>query len=358
MPRTTRAQATTARTPATTARAPRNGLAVVPKGAAVEDPHGRIAAIQRARLLAAVAEACAEHGAANLTVGHIVERSGVSRRTFYDAFGGREDCLLAAVEEALSRLAERVTPAYRTPGRWLERMRAAVLQTLEFFDEEPHTARLLVIETLGSGTQALHRRQTILAQAINALDEARSQTKVATNPPPFTGEGALGGALAVLHTQLLDPEHGPLVELTGQLMSILVLPYLGASAARRELNRPLPQGVARQKPLHDNPLANLDMRLTYRTVRVLTAVANNANASNRELATAAGIHDQGQASKLLTRLERLGLVENTGAGIRHGAPNAWTLTETGTKIQQAINAQDPTAHHGENGRPQKTGVSV
>jgi AcrR family transcriptional regulator len=337
--------------------ATRNGLAVAPKGAAVEDPHGRIAAIQRARLLTAVAEACAEHGAGNLTVGHIVERSGVSRRTFYDAFGGREDCLLAAVDQALSRLAERVTPAYREPGRWLDRMRTAVLQTLEFFDEDPHTARLLLVETLGSGTQALNRRQTTLTTIIAALDEARRQTKSTVNPPPLAGEGALGGALAVLHARLLDPQHEPLVELAGQLMSILVLPYLGASAARRELNRPLPPATTRKQP-PTNPLSNLDMRLTYRTVRVLTAVANNPNASNRELATAAGIHDQGQASKLLTRLKRLGLVENTGAGISHGTTNAWTLTQTGTKIQQAISAQDPTVRGGGAGDAQKTGVSV
>jgi AcrR family transcriptional regulator len=319
----------------TVATVPGNRRAVVLAGSAVRDPRGHIVAIQRARLLAAAAEACAEHGAANLRVGHIVERSGVSRRTFYEAFAGREDCLLAAVEHALSRLAERVRPVYRTPGRWLDRMRAAVAEALKFFDEEPHTARLLLVETLGAGERALRLRQTVLAEIIAAVDEARGQAKGATNPPPLAAEGALGGALAVLHARLLDPGHGPLVELTGQLMSVLVLPYIGASAARRELTRPLPQGATR-KPPPANPLHSLDMRLTYRTVRVLSAVAGDPRASNCELAAAAGIHDQGQASKLLTRLERLGLVENTGAGVRRGAANAWVLTETGVKVQRAI----------------------
>jgi AcrR family transcriptional regulator len=320
-----------------------NGVAVAPGGPVVEDPRRSIVALQRARLLRAVAETCAEHGAANLTVGHIVERSGVSRRTFYEAFSGREDCLLAAVDQALGRLGERVIPVYRTPGRWVDRMRAAVLEALEFFDEEPYIARLLLVETLGSGERVLRLRQSVLVEIIAALDEARSQTKSAVNPPPLAAEGALGGALAVLHARLLDAEHKPLVELTGQLMSILVLPYLGASAARRELTRPLPQGVTR-KPPPANPLHSLDMRLTYRTVRVLLAVANHPSASNTELALAAGIHDQGQASKLLTRLERLGLIENAGAGIRRGAANAWTLTQTGAKIQQAINAQNQPSH--------------
>ncbi|HEY2766967.1 MAG TPA: TetR family transcriptional regulator [Solirubrobacteraceae bacterium] len=287
-----------------------------------------------------MAEVCTEHGAANLTVTHIVDRSGVSRRTFYETFHGREDCLLAALDQALGRLAERVTPAYRASGPWLDRMRAAVATALEFFDEEPHTARLLLVETLGSGARALRLRQAVLAEVVVAVDEARGQAKNSTGPPPLTAEGALGGALAVLHTRLLDPGYGPLVGLAGELTSMLVLPYLGTSVARRELTRPLPRAATR-KPPPANPLYSLDMRLTYRTVRVLFAVAGSPCSSNRELAIVAGIHDQGQASKLLTRLERLGLVENRGAGVRQGAPNAWVLTETGVQVQQTIAAQDP-----------------
>lgn len=332
MPRTRRAPATTARTPR------RGGLAGPPADPASEDRHEQIAAIQRGRLLVGVAEACAEHGAANVTVTHVIDRSGVSRRTFYETFQSLEDCVLAAVEQAVSRLGQRVAPTYRAPGPWLERMRAALTQTLELFDEEPHTARLLLVETLGSGKRVLRLRQTVLANVITALDEARAQTRGSADPPALAAEGALGGALAVLHARLLDSEPGPLAALRGQLMSILILPYLGMRAARRELERPLPTRPMRQPPF-TNPLSTLDMRLTYRTVRVLGALAGNPRASNRELATAAGIQDQGQISKLLTRLQRLELIQNLQPSDHRGAPNAWTLTDAGTRVQQAIGAQ-------------------
>ena len=52
------------------------------------------------------------------------------------------------------------------------------------------------------------------------------------------------------------------------------------------------------------------MRLTYRTVRVLLAIAQHPGASNRQIGEDAGVHDQGQISKLLTRLHKLGLVDN------------------------------------------------
>jgi DNA-binding IclR family transcriptional regulator len=78
------------------------------------------------------------------------------------------------------------------------------------------------------------------------------------------------------------------------------------------------------------------MRLTYRTARVLEDVAEHPGVSNRLVAEHAGIADQGQASKLLARLERLGLLRNTGEGHARGERNAWSLTPTGLRVAQQI----------------------
>jgi hypothetical protein len=90
----------------------------------------------------------------------------------------------------------------------------------------------------------------------------------------------------------------------------------------------------------NDPFANLPMRLTYRTLRVLAALGAQPGASNREVADASDITDQGQISKLLGRLERLGLIVNTGPGRQpHGEPNAWRLTALGEEARDAIDAQ-------------------
>jgi hypothetical protein len=118
---------------------------------------------------------------------------------------------------------------------------------------------------------------------------------------------------------------------------MIVLPYLGTGAARRELVRPQPATQQdNASPPSANPLRALEMRLTYRTVCVLRSVAAHPGCSNREIALNADIHDQGQASRLLARLQRFGLVENRGAGALRGAPNAWTLTPAGREMEQAI----------------------
>jgi len=140
----------------------------------------------------------------------------------------------------------------------------------------------------------------------------------------------------VLQNRLLADDRAGVIELFGSLVSIIVLPYLGAGVARRELTRPAPRvwsaadaganGVARS--LDDVGL----VRLTERTVRVLRAIADYPGGSNREVADRAGVVDQGQISKLLSRLEARTLIAKMGEGRSRGAPNSWRLTERGEAL--------------------------
>ncbi len=300
----------------------------------------RVAEIQRQRLLAAMALVASERGSANASVAHVVARAGVSRRTFYELFEDREACFLAAFDQAVERAAEVVLPAYEAQGRWREQIRAGLAALLQFLDEEPGMARLAVVEALGAGPRALEHRARVLAALIAAVEAGRSEmsrTRPRRDPPPLTAEGVVGAVVAVIHARVAQSgERQKLTSLLGELMGVIVLPYLGPAAAQKELHRPTPP--LQTKPLqHRDPLEGLKMRLTYRTLRALAAVAANPGASNRRLADAAGIVDQGQASKLFTRLEDLGLIENIGEGHARGARNAWVLTPRGEVVARSMN---------------------
>lgn len=303
-----------------------------------------VAEIQRARILAAMFEVACKRGAAGATVAHVVARSGVSRRTFYENFTDREECLLAALQSAVSHATERVLPAYRGETRWLDRIRAALFALLSFFDEEPVVGRVLVVESLSAGPNAIAWRGRLLAQITEAVDDGRSEVRSGAEPPPLTAEGVVGGALAIVHARLVEADHAPLVGLVGPLMSMIALPYLGAAAARREFARPVPVAAptAHEAVLLSDPFKAAGMRLTYRTVRVLMAIAQlgerGSDPSNRAVGDMAGVKDQGQVSKLLSRLERIGLIVNTGHGGSQGAPNAWSLTDKGRQIEHGIRA--------------------
>src|SRR5438445_593493 len=94
-----------------------------------------------------------------------------------------------------------------------------------------------------------------------------------------------------------------------------------------------------------DPLAEVPMRLTYRTALVLEMIARHPGVSNRLAAELAGISDQGQISKLLARLARLGLIVNTGEGHHaKGEPNEWRLTDKGLQVTQTLRAHRSEEH--------------
>ena len=293
----------------------------------------RVAEIQRVRMLGAMVDLTRERGAERVTVAHVVARAGVSRRTFYEIFADREACLMAALDEAIEQIAAAVLPAYQRDRAWLGRIRAGLTAALKFFDEQPAVAALCVVDALGAGLAALERRARILDALVTAVDRGRRDASAGNGLNRVTAEGVVGAVLGVLHTRLREADPKPLLPLRGQLMSMIVLPYLGPKAAAAELALRPPRPRRSRAP--EDPLKGLDMRLTYRTMRVLTAVADNPGLNNRRVAREAGVVDQGQISKLLARLESIGLLVNTGDAAR-GEANAWRLTERGYELEQAI----------------------
>ena len=302
-------------------------------------PRVQVTEIQRSRMVAAAVDAVEDVGYARMTVAQVIGRARVSRKTFYDVFVDREDCFLAAFEQALDQASQIARDAYAEAATWRDGVRSALARLLMTMDEEPGLARLCVVEALGAGERVLGRRTEVLDQLARVLDEGRTATGANREPPEVTAEAVVGGVFAVVHTRLLDGGEAPLLDLLGPLMSMIVLPYLGARAANRELSRPAPAPAVgrrdRRSTRSRDPLDGVKMRLTYRTVRVLMVIASHPGASNREIAEGSGIVDQGQISKLMNRLARLNLVENRGDGQERGAANAWYLTARGAEVERA-----------------------
>src|ERR1022692_2220456 len=234
----------------------------------VAAPNG-LAEIQRGRILAAMVEVSAERGAGNVTVAHVAERAGVSRRTFYELYADREACFLGAFDDAYARATRYVLDGYDPNAKWVDRVRVALTNLLGFLEAEPGAGKLLIVGSLGAGHSALERRRSGIAQIITIVDEGRHESKAGSELPPLTAEGIVGGVLSVLHARLVDDggelsagaptwgvPKGRLLALTGPLMSMIVLPYRGPAAARQELARPTPSrdvaaSIAPADPLRD-----------------------------------------------------------------------------------------------------------
>ncbi len=309
-----------------------------------DTPREQVAEIQRSRLLAAAVSEIDERGYAHATVAHITARARVSRRTFYELFVDREECMAAILAEAVTLVERELAAARLAELPWRERMRGGLWAILSCLDREPALARVCLVQSLRGGSVVLERREAIFARLAAAVDAGRGEGARGAGCTALSAEGVVGAAFTILHARLLRREAEPLTSLLGELAGMVVLPYLGAAAARREQARPapaaLPSAPRRPRavpPSTGDPLGGVAMRLTYRTARVIEGVGEHPGASNRRVADHAGIHDQGQVSKLLARLERLGLLTNRGEGAHaKGEPNAWTLTLKGEQIAQNI----------------------
>jgi AcrR family transcriptional regulator len=259
---------------------------------------GQLGEIQRARLIAGAVGAIDELGYTQTTVGHITRRASVSRRTFYELFANREECLSAVLEDVVSAIAVELAAAGLEGLEWRERVRGGLAAILGFFDREPAFARVCVVQALRGGPEVLERREEILAGLAAVLDDGRLEGSRGGECGPLTAEGLVGAAFAIVYARLLRRERTPLVGLLSELMGMIVLPYLGPAAARREHARPVPTAPPRAadrqaKTAAGDPLEGLRMRLTYRTARVLEGVAEYPGASNRMVADYAGIVDPG-----------------------------------------------------------------
>ena len=281
-----------------------------------------------------------------MTVADVIARSGVSSAAFHDTFADREACVLAAFDLGVRRARKRMFAAYDAEPRWLDAIKAALAAFLRFLEDEPALGHLLVVNSMSGGEQVLRRRAQVLGALAAVVDRGRLEGPAGKQQPPAViAEGVVGAVLAVIQNRLLADERGAVMELFGSLVSIIVLPYLGAGVARRELRRPAPRirTAAGTEPKGAGRSVEHvgGMRLTYRTARVLSAIADYPGASNREVADRAGIVDQGQISKLLRRLEARELIEKIGEGRTRGAPNSWRLTERGELVlKSASGASD------------------
>lgn len=332
----------------------------------------RVREVQRARLLAAALDVVGEHGWEGMTVARVTRHAGVSSKTFYEVFAEREDCFLGVFDGAVEQLAAVAAGVYEREGEWAAKLRAALRALLEFLEYEPFLRRVVFIDAQEVGPKVAGSRTRVLERLVAIVDRGRRETAPGHRSPHSAAQGVLDGVLEVIerwllqprllrHTYPLEPQPVPMTDLLGELMSIVVMPYLGPDAAQRELARPAPLArrprrsasspappVASSRPVVD-PLAGLGMRLTYRTLRVLEALAELGGRgsmggrapNNRQVADAAEISNHSQVSRLLARLQTLGLVENGNEHSEKKAPNTWRLTPRGEEIERALRTGGP-----------------
>jgi AcrR family transcriptional regulator len=194
-------------------------------------PQEVVEAHQRERLLAAVPPVIAEKGYANLTVKDLIDRAGVSRRTFYQLFDDKLDCVFAAHHAAFSRLNNIVVDACAAEKDWPDGVVAAIRGALEFATRAPDEMRLILVSSQASEPALARRGRASHDQLAGLLRSGRQRHETAGTALPSVEQAIVGAAMSLVADRLLADEVDRIPDLAPELTEIVLTPYLGVEAA-------------------------------------------------------------------------------------------------------------------------------
>jgi AcrR family transcriptional regulator len=208
-------------------------LRILPRGRYAA-PRAVVAESQRERLLVAMADAVAAKGYANVAVADVIERAGVSRRSFYEHFSNKEECFLVAYDAGVEGLLDAIGEAEASAGGLLEGARAGTAVYLQLLADNPAFARTFLIEVLGAGPAALARRDAVHERFAQRLAHAHAAIIAEIGPPagqpaPYIFRAAVGAIHELVTDRLLNEGAETLPGLLDAILDV-ELRLLGAPA--------------------------------------------------------------------------------------------------------------------------------
>jgi AcrR family transcriptional regulator len=173
-------------------------------------------AVAKSRLLAAMAQRAAISGFLDVTVDDVIVAARASRRTFYEHFANREECLLAtydAVREDTMRVVVEAGPA----------LQPALTALLRYFAAWPAHARVLCIDILAAGPPGLARHEatmTLLAAQVVEYQDPEVAAPGALRDDDVA-HAVLGAVHRIIQRRLIDGRHASLPRLAPAICTLL-----------------------------------------------------------------------------------------------------------------------------------------
>jgi len=185
-------------------------------------PAGLVVEHQRRRLLAAMGEALAANGYAEVTTTDVSRSAGVSTATFYRHFGNLWDCLLAAYVAGADLLCERIEAACAGEGAesGAPALERGIGAALELLAAEPALAHLLCAQPPLEAAAVSAARRLLIARLAALLRRGRGHDDDTIRPPGLD-ERMIDATLGFVHTRVCADEGARLAELVPELTAIL-----------------------------------------------------------------------------------------------------------------------------------------
>lgn len=215
------------------AAAARPGTGGRKRGPLPRGPHAlpaeEVARDQRERIFAALVEVVAERGYRGASVARVSAAAGVSTRSFYKQFAGKDECFLALHELCQERLLATLRRSCEGGGEMPELVRRSLDAGLGLLAAEPALAQLLTLEAPAAGGPVARRHFDWLGAYAALLAEAAAALPPERRPSRSTELTIVGGVASRIAESVLARRAADLDRL-GPELSETILAFYGPAA--------------------------------------------------------------------------------------------------------------------------------
>ncbi len=186
----------------------------------------------RERLLAGLATALRERSYAEITVADVVRHARTSRRTFYEHFAGKQDCLIALLQEETSHTVARIAAAVDPRAPWQAQVRQAIESWVAGVQDDPgvRLCWIRVVPSLGGAARPLLRRtMAAFAGLIQTLAESPELVSAGVTPlAPQETVMLLGGLKELIAITVEDGEDlSGIIDIATDVTIRILAPHAG-----------------------------------------------------------------------------------------------------------------------------------
>jgi AcrR family transcriptional regulator len=277
--------------------------------------HDAVASNQRSRLIGAMIEDVAERGYTGVTLARLVALAGVSKRAFHEQFGTKHAYFLATYDAIIRNAIRRINQAYRSEGEWQAGLKAAFNAYASEVVEEPKAARLVLVEALGAGPDALARMRRTRLTFEEMVGASLGQAPDGATLPPLVAKGIVYGVERITRQVLLAGDVAELPALADELLA-WALSYPSVASAGLAAPSLAHSTEDRDAPARWRPRARAesDRARVMRCAAQIAAAKGYAELSRAQIVRDAGISEarfdelfESTEQCFLAALERLGL---------------------------------------------------
>lgn len=217
-------------------------------------PASQVALDQRTRIQSAMIELVGEGGYETLALRQLTALAGVSTRTFYEHFEGKEECFLRTYEVVVKRIGERVLSAQAGESDWSRRVERALQGLAAELINKPRAARLALLEVFAAGPAAHEAMARTEGHFEEVLAESFPSSPPRAEISPLLAKAIVNGVAFVARTRMVDA--GPTAatvadELSQWVLSLREMPASGCPSGaptptRRNLSPPRAESGERE----------------------------------------------------------------------------------------------------------------